>query len=538
VTIAHRNAPRRRALCVRPRLGSVDPPAFIARLQDEWIVALATHCNVTVVEEDFDFIFEGPGLVRSYPLRIANLSAHAALPRAVFINEDPFCTSRPLLFRMIEDYGVTTLFGNSYLHMQQIPELAGRVYALPHMTDGSIHRDYGLAKIIPVSVFGGMTAQKFYAWRAAIVPQLLPRIPTFVYAHPGYDTQAQHGFAVHGEAYARLLNQSHFSLADTTRCAYVVRKHLEIPASASVLVSPDTAPLADYGFIDMQNCVLGEGQVLLDKITTVANDPQLYQRIRQAGHDLVHARYTHHSWRYLVDWYECCRARRPGEDVVQQGLFGPFHAVAAPAGMAVRECPIPDNELTAVLRAARMAIYAGAGLDAAELALRDAAGWHLVAEPRLLLGVIALLRGRPASARDYFLQPAAQQDWRHGVHGFAPEIRIVFDPVELAWLLLVAWLMHDAVLVKLVDVQGHGVRHLALRRMRWLVAKLEGAAQVDTDEPTVRLPGDRTSVHWLGQEDPATWRDLLSRILAANGAGVPACLCLTTAAITPATNLC
>jgi hypothetical protein len=535
VTIASWSAARRRALCVRPRLG-VEQPPFIARLLDEWIVALALHCNVTVVEEDFDFlevcdtihpdfvVFEGVGICRCQPLRIANLSANAALPRAVFINEDPFCTSRPLLFRMIEAYGVTSMFGYGYAHMQEIPELAGRVHAVPHMIDGTLFRDYGLARHIPVSVFGGVNFPQLYAWRCANVPLFLHRFPTFVYTHPGYKTQAVHGFAVHGEAYARLLNQSHFSLADTTRCAYVVRKHLEIPASCSVLVAPETGALGDYGFVDMRNCVLGEGMTLLNKIAAVANDAELYRRICQGGHELAHARYTHRSWRYLVDWYEACRARRPGEVVVQQGIFGPFRAVAGSAIPAVRDCAVPDNEITAILRAARAAIHAGAELDEAERSLRDITGIHLMADPWLLLGVIALLRGQKTEASGYFFQPAARQAQRHEEFGFASDTRIVVDPVELAFILLLAWLMRDAGLRNLVDAQGQGVRHLALRRMRWLVDALDGKAQADAVEPGDVLPGDRTSIHWLGQEDTATWRGLMRRILAANAEPIPACL--------------
>jgi hypothetical protein len=320
-----------------------------------------------------------------------------------------------------------------------------------------------------------------------------------------------------------LLNQSYFSLADTTRCAYVVRKHLEIPASSAILVSPDTASLADYGFADMQNCVLGEGPALLDKIATVANDPALYKCICKAGHDLVHARYTHRSWRYLVDWYETVRARLPGEVVVQQGHFGPFAAVKGPAKPAVRDCSVPDNDMTAILRAARAAIFAGVKLDDAERSLREIAGWHVVSEPWLLLGVIALLNGQLETARDHFLQPAALQNSRHVTFDFAPGTLIAFDPVELAWLLFVAWLRHDADLVRLVDAhESLGMRHLALRRMRRLIAEADGVAPTEFAEPDGRLPKDRLSIHWLGQESTATWHALISRILAANGVRLPA----------------
>ena len=521
--------PRRRVLCVRPRANATTSQ-FMLPVVSEWIAALQLHCDVHVVERDFDLdalcsevqpdfiLFEGLHPERPSALRIANIGAHAHLPRAAFLTGDANETMRPLSYQMLEQYGLSTVFSYNLDHQQLMPELAFcEIFSLPVFFDPSIFRDYGLEKTIPVSVFGGHLLPKQYAWRARLVREIPERMPTLIYTHPGYGAEAAHPFPVQGESYARLINQSWFSAADTMRFDAAVRKHLEIPAAGAVLVAPDTPALRDYGFVDMQNCVRGEGSALYDKMAMVARDRDLFHRICRAGHDLVHARYTRQSWRLIPDWYEARRTLQAGEMLRQQGQFGGFRAVPACAGTpAIADCRMADNPVGAVLREARAAIFSGAPLAPVQAALQEVASWIHLAEPWLLLGVAALLQGRAAEAKAAFLRPAQIQHGRHSYHQLAPHLLVCLDPVEMAWLLFTGFLTEDLALVQMVTPQTQGVRHLSLRRVLWL---LDGGdlEQVRGRALDARLPDDRLSVHWIGQEDFATWRDLLRRILLAHG---------------------
>jgi hypothetical protein len=513
---------------VRPRLNP-EAPEFILPLVDDWVDALALHANVTVVEQDFDLlevcdtlhpdliVFEDLGPFRATPVRIANAAAHPAIPRAAMLNGDPFDTARPRFHRMVERYRIEFFFGLGWGPMQQMPELLGQVYSLPLLTNGRVHRDFGLAKIIPISAIGGLMGPEFYPWRHDTVLRLQQRFPVLVYAHRGYAKSALHGFSVHGEAYARLLNQCQFSLADTTRSHYLVTKHLEIPACGTILVSADTPPLAEYGFVDMQNCILGSGQALEDKIDFVARHPEHAERIRQAGHALVHDRYTYGAWRLILDWYETWRTRRPGESVVQTGLFGPFRTAPARSGLARAQIgDIPDNDITAVLRRARDAIYADGDLGEALASLSAVATWHFLAEPWLLGGIIQLLRGETQLARECFLRPVNLQAVRHGWFRISDDEAVCFDPVELAWLHLTGWLAKDAALSRMAAEQASALRHVALRRMRHLIDALDRGAADAAGPPDQRRPDDHLSIHWIGQEDEATWQDLIARVLRAH----------------------
>ncbi|MFV4641068.1 hypothetical protein ACNJUF_21170, partial [Mycobacterium tuberculosis] len=59
-----------------------------------------------------------------------------------------------------------------------------------------------------------------------------------------------------------------------------------------------------------------------------------------------------------------------------------------------------------------------------------------------------------------------------------------------------------------------GTAHLSIRRMAWLI---DGAPEVaDLAEAGLAhpLPGDRLSMHWLGDEDFDSWFALMQRVLA------------------------
>ncbi len=499
-------------------------------LIDEWIRALALHADLRIVDGDFDLaeacdihqpafiVYEGLSTLRPQPPRIASAHACPTIPRAIFLNVDPHDAMRPHIYRMIEALGIEAIFAYDSDHEEQMPELAGMTYSASMMIDPAVHRDLGLEKLIPISVFGGCAEPRFYAWRAATIPLLRMRFPTLVHTHPGYRDTPPQPFAMLGASYARQLNHSWFSLADSTRLDYMVRKHLEIPGCGAILIAPASAALADYGFADMVNCITGSGSDLTDKIAAVSADPGSYARIREAGHRLVHTRHTPGQWRGIVDWYEARRHARHGETVRQLGMFGNFEVVAGCDAARCVGLPNRPNQLTTILAGAREAILTGGDLVAAAARLHDAASWlgHLT-EPWLLLGVIHLLRGDAAEARECLARPAAIQLQRHAPHIAAASDRVCFDPVELAFLMLTAALLDDEGLMRLAYDEANGVNHLALRRMSRLLGDESDRGGADD----TREAGDRPSIHWLGQEDTATWRDLVGRVLRAHRREVP-----------------
>ena len=489
---------------------------------DEWVAALRLHADVFEIADDFDLeqvcaqirpdlmILDAVNWARPWPLTIANARAFPEIPRVLYLNSDPHDPMRALTMRMVGDLGIEAVFVTAEAYRQQMPELRSMHCYFPHQFfDNATYRDYGLPKTIPVSVFGGYLSPSFYPWRARLVAEIQHVVPTLIYTHPGYRAGQTDPFAVRGEDYARLLNRCSFSAADTTRLGYLVRKHLEIPASGSVLIAPEAEALKRYGFVDLENCLLGEGPDLYEKITRIAADPPAYERIRQAGMALVHGRYTQKTWTFFLDWLERRLLLQSGEMIQQEGLYGPFQIVPAKLGVPSVDTPSSgDNQMTEILRQARSAILSGRGLEAAEARLLDVVTWtgH-IAEPWFLMGLVYLLRGDAISA-------ALAMGRRAESQGAIDESLVIFDPVEIAWLMLIARITANGGLEQAMRERAVGLDHVSLRRVLWL---LDGTAITPgVDDVMVRQTNDLLSVHWLGDEDFTEWCDLVRRVFTAN----------------------
>lgn len=515
---------RVKILCVRAR-PNPDCAPLLHAVVDEWVHALALHCDVEVIEQDFDLVevyervkpdfllFDSIHWGRKYRTNVANIDAYPDLPRALLLNNDPHEPMRPLTMDMVLDYGIDTIFCTGTEDLEQMHELRRfNCFVLPKFIDPAIFHDYGEEKSIPVTIMSAHLVPQFYPWRAQVTDEIQNLMPTLLYTHPGYTSGGHNPFEIRGENYARMLSRSQFCIADTTRLDYVVRKHLEIPAAGSVLVAPSSAALRDYGFVDMENCILGPaGTELYAKILTVAGEPAWYERIRANGHALVQERYTSRCWTHILDWFACHRNLKPGERVQQDAVLGKFKVVKdGPDVAPIANYRVQDNPMAVRLRAARNALLNDGDLQMAADGLNEVMEWvgHL-AEPWFMTGVIAFAIGDLDNAASWLAQRSAiqgKEDFRLGL----------LDPCEIAWLLLLAHLSADAELFQQMSECAAKTSHVAIRRMQWLI---DGAKAV-TDLAAAGLDqprsGDCLSMHWLGDEDFPSWFGLIQRVLVAN----------------------
>lgn len=521
----HKAKPRRRALCVRPQLNESAAP-FLQKISDEWVHALALHCDVSIVDSDFDFkktcdrvkpdfvIFDAVHWVRPHRITVTNADAYPDIPRAFYFNCDPHDPMRPQVLEMLHGYGVDTIFCGVE-HLQQMPELSRfTCFVIPLFVESEIFRDYGLEKTIPVSIFGGHLFPTFYPWRAQVTDEIQKYIPTLVYPHPGYTNGGANPFEARDEKYARLLSASAFSIADTTRLDYVVRKHLEIPASGAILVAPDSDVVKAYGFVDLKNCILGEGTALYQKMLSVAANPSLYEQIRTSGRDLIHKRYTRAHWTHIVDWFECRTIQGDNETTQQVGRFGKFRNVPlSPQRSSVEGLSFGSTPMSTVLDTAAVTILTGGNLDTEKARLLGVLQWigH-IAEPHFLLGVISMLQGNLTDG-------LAQIGRRGGVQvGNTPGVdRYNFghlDPCELSWLLLIAAITGDGDLGHPLLERAKTTPHVSVRRAVWILSGSPHDIHFGEAGLMAPQPGDCPSIHWLGQESFPQWLLMVSRLLA------------------------
>lgn len=515
-------ASRVKILCVRARPNSDSAPV-LNTVVDEWVHTLALHCDVEMIEQDFDLVevyerlkpdfllFDSIHWGRRHRLDIANIDACPELPRAALLNCDPHDPMRPLMMDMLRSYGIGTIFCTGIEDLQQMNELRRfNCFVLPKFIDSDIFHDYDEAKSIPVTIMSAHLFPTFYPWRAQVTEEIQQILPTLLYTHPGYANGANNPFEIRDESYARMLSRSKFCVADTTRLDYVVRKHLEIPAAGSVLVSPPSEALTDYGFVDMENCILGPaGPDLYARIMAVAGDPKLYERIRSNGHALVHARYTRQAWTHILDWFACRRGLKPGERVQQDGVFGAFRAVPDDVDVpSIANIAIHDNPMGVRLRAARDALLNDGNLAAAVEGLRDAMTWtgH-TAEPWFMMGVIGFAIGDLDNAAGWLSRRSAVQGKEDPTLG-------LLDPCEIAWLLLFAYITADEDLFRQMSECAAATSHLSIRRVQWLIDGARPVADLATAGLDTPRSDDCLSIHWLGDEDFDSWFGLIHKVLA------------------------
>src|SRR5262249_13744146 len=127
-----------------------------------------------------------------------------------------------------------------------------------------------------------------------------------------------------GERYARLINSAWIAPTCGTICNELVRKHFEIPACGTCLLTQKTEGLEAAGFADFVNCVFADENDVLDKLQWLFERPEELERITKAGKELVESRHTIRQRNQVFQWYALHRKLKPGQRIVQPGPFLPL----------------------------------------------------------------------------------------------------------------------------------------------------------------------------------------------------------------------
>lgn len=501
-------------------------PRKVSRLQghdpDEFVKFFSSFFNITVQNEDFDLaelcdkikpeliVYEALGGDKTELIKIINPRANEDVLRIGFMNDDPHDTCRVRTIQFLHDMGVAKVFSITSALGRQSPELFDAVFSMPHLFDPKQFTNFGHKKIIPVSVFGFGTYAPMYNWRNQNLPQLLNEFPTLVYRHPGYgDVELPHRFAVTGQQYGELLNQSYFSLADGTRSAYCVRKHIEIPASFSVLVSPEFDELKQYGFEDMKNCIMGTGKVVLEKMATLSSDSELYEKICRSGFNHVHKNYDYKKNNLVFDWFVAEKNKAPGSTVIQKSDFGGFLAIKKGTETEYPKIQSENkSEYEDCMMISLSAILAGQNIELAEQKLLQAVDWCHYQEPWVLLGLISILSGNYNAALERLMKPYQIRLKRDG--------QASFDPVEASWIWFVFALAGDERNSELYLSYVNSLPHVSCRRFKKLLRLMEGEiSQLEVcDDTEFSKNRDIWSIHWVGANISfAEWRKLMMRMV-------------------------
>lgn len=495
-------------------------PKFLLAHKQEHVKCLSQFFNVIVIDHDCDYeqvcdihqpdltLFEGgvpfPSCERP---KISNAHVNFDIPKLGFLHSDAFCCGRAGFLSDMDRLGITTYFAIATAAAENTPAISDSLFVWPNFVDPELYRDYGLWKSIPVLFTGNNTA--LYPWRQRMARLISKHYPSLICNHPGYAPQKEQQQVRVGEPYARMLNASWFVPACGTLAKEVVRKHFEVPACKSCLVTERTAALEAAGFIDMVNCVFADEHDVLDKLSYLFNNQDGLEAIVQAGFELVHGSHTIRQRDQILQWHDLNKIVQPHQRIVQSGPFESLRLVDGAPGR-VASSSAPNGLHLQLLRQGDQLLWGHDYQGAERLFLKCAHYIPWMPEPKLRLALCNLYKGNAKAALSWISQP---------IQFTLSEYRAADpDPVEWAYFIIATICSGDLDAAIKRANEFPRLRHQELDRVRRAVLILSGrraTALVECDQ----LQRHRYSIHQLPRRSEDEWLMTLCDLLTACGRG-------------------
>ncbi|MBD2309833.1 glycosyltransferase [Chroococcidiopsis sp. FACHB-1243] len=479
---------------------------FVRLHYQQQVNCLAEFFDVTVINEDCDYqeicdryqpeitLFEIGISAWGYTrLNIQNTSVYPEIPKLGFYHADCFCEARSAFIADIENWGIQTLFSLSVRSAEYMPELGDRIFTWSNFIDPDLYRDYACSKTIPVLFTGSNTS--FYPWRQQILKVVSQAYPSLISPHFGYEEKTAFRM-LYGQQYARTINASWFVPACGTIVREVVRKHFEIPACKSCLITEKTPALEAAGFVDMQNCVFADETDVLDKIDYLFQNPEELERITNAGYQLVHSQHTFKQRDQIFQWFNLNKIIKPGQKIIQNNPFGELTLVEEIS--RIKSMHIINNTVDKILlHQGDEKLWNGKYDEAESLYLCCLNSLiQMLPEPKLRLAICSLYKGNAQQALSWILQPI--------------ECILVLnkasepDPVEWAYLIII--LLCQGKLSEATERinQFPSLNHPELDRVRWAIEVLNNSEK-QVAIPDNNLSNYRISVHQLPKWSFSDW---------------------------------
>lgn len=496
------------------RLTKPGLPGFVQQHLREQVECLALSFDVVLVTEACDYgevcdkhepqlaLFES-GVYAGAGRMITNTSAHPEIPKLGFLNADAYCPTRSVFLSDMERWGVETFFTLSVAMAEYTPEIADRLFVWPNFADPRVYRDYRQPKNIPVLFTGSQATH--YPWRSRVHSLVTPRYACLTTPHHGWFDGRAAGGMVQGVPYAQLLNSALVAPTCGTIAREVVRKHFEIPATRTCLVTERTRALEAAGFVDMQNVVFAKPDEVLEKLEFLFTYPEELRRVTDAGYELVQSRHTMHNRDQIRQWFDLNRRAGAAERIVQTGPFDALR-LASPSSGRNNSHVISGGRDRVLLREGERLLTLGRH-EEAETLLRRCLNLHFMPEPVLCLARCRLYSGDAVGAIDRLMQTIGLSFADHSAH----------DPDPVEWGYIVRALLCRGDLREAIRraEQFPKLRHLELNRIRTVVSDLAGRDLADLRDEEANRP--RSSVHVLPELDLEAWSKDLCVMLRACG---------------------
>jgi hypothetical protein len=490
-------------------------PEFLLIHTRDHVRCLSEFFDVTVIHDDCDYqqicdqyepdlaLFEsGVNHATCHRPKVTNTRACPSVPRVALHNADAFCNARTGFLSDMDHLGIDTFFGICTTAAEHTPEIADNLFSWPNCINPEIYRDYAGWKSIPV-LFSGNT-NPLYPWRHKILRLVSERYPSLICPHKGYDPGDPAAHVVFGERYARMINASMMAPACGTVAKEAVRKHFEIPACRSCLVTERSAALEAAGFVDMENCVFADDSDVLDKLRHLFAHQDELERITERGYQLVHARHTFRQRDQIFQWYSLQKNLQSHQAIVQSNPFGSLAVVDKSSG--VKTAHVRGEGLHLVLlRQGDDLLRDGKYLDAENAYLKCMNYMRWMPEPRLRVALCKLYTGDPKAAHSWISE---QIQFILGGYG-----AIDPDPVEWAYYILSLLCLGELEDAARSARQFSWLRHPELDRMRRVISLINGGR----DAAPLFDGKRRRTIHRLPVRGWSEWLDEVCLMLRAAG---------------------
>ncbi len=487
-------------------------PEFLLNHKQEHVRCLSYFFDVVVIHDDCDYqqvcdlhqpdiaLFEsGVNLFTCRKPRITNVRSSRSIPKLALLNADAWCETRTGSFADLELWDVDAVFSIAATAVEHMPEISDELFIWPNSIDPEIYRDYQQEKLIPVLLSGATAA--LYPWRRRVYRLISQHYPTLSCPHRGYLSRTSPGQVFAGEAYARLLNAAKVSPACGTVGGEVVRKHFEIPACNTCLITEETVHIKQAGFVDMKNCVFGDSHDLLDKLELLFSNEEQLQRVTAEGHNLVHASHTMKQRDQILQWYRLNKELPSGHRIIQPDPFRPLQAVAARQNESLPPA-ISNGKHLLAMREGNLLLRAG-DIAAARAKYRLCLSYmHRFPEARFKIALCDLYAGNASAANAQIFELI---QYCLGEYGASTP-----DPVEWAYYILSLMCTGDVRGASRYAEEFPMLGHPEMDRVRLLFCALNRTGDCDKfDSSETRNP----SIHQCPEQTDTEWLQALNKTL-------------------------
>ena len=239
-------------------------------------------------------------------------------------NTDPFSYSREVSISVIERSQPDAIFivDPALTFFCKLPDIP--LFYLPWSICNSDINEFSISRNFDLFVSSRNAPQSgYYTWRCNNIPILKKLLSKVVTAQN-----------VRKKEYLSRMRSAKFSPTCGSCTNTFINKHIEIPASGVCLITEKTQILEYAGFSDLENCIMGTGDKLKDKVISIRKSLDKWEEICRSGIELIRSKHVHDKRTQVRDFFSL-REKGVATDKMYQN--NPFDTIKYTSSLEEKE---------------------------------------------------------------------------------------------------------------------------------------------------------------------------------------------------------